>query len=717
MADGETVDYAKQALDRLPDRRVASLYDVAVQYSILDWYQTVTSGELDFELDPRHLSFMTPMEKAELYGEGDNALVVNVDLSDPDNPRFDDDQPVELMSVDEGLRYKLGHSYPANKTSNMTDYSVTTQKSASPWHLAGNREGTYGTGNVQDRFTRWAKSEAAETVIETHEEGWIVEALALLGDSSALDRLVTDFPLDPQDQETDLEVFVTVRVKLPGSDGYQWPGEIPVLNEVMVEQKSERLETLNVEEPAVGDGVGYVTGEEGQVTGGSVGLLGMYSKQQREHFADLSPSGEAAWRTRPLTHETAAAVGAVNSIFESFYQSLGESRRQYVLPYLGSHPTMLEPDDIDWFATEVFDRLRNAGDDFDTVVSDIFYRRGSPDSDQPAGLFTADRDAYEFLAVTTVFAVTGNPDRVLFEAVKTDLHMPRSIDVEHGRALRTGPFSPGGAFEGLVDNVDTPLLSPDADRTDLIFFGGYFDWTTAPTRNSEQAERRPRAGTIDDTRASRLRQIMTGVEIPLGPLIEEYIHKLVQRQHTLFSENTDEVAIPAVSIAEQYAQVRALERAGAIDDSSAIATVTQPSTDSVHETREDRLDAFVESHEVLDDDARRAIFLLGGLVGRISAYQRYKEVSSTLVRRYPIDYLTKQSIKEVTSEVLQMNNTYAEADNQPSLNARYVNQLPDLMLGSDPSDWSFPQNELQWIYALGIAFGTNDTNIPSDNDD
>jgi hypothetical protein len=31
------------------------------------------------------------------------------------------------------------------------------------------------------------------------------------------------------------------------------------------------------------------------------------------------------------------------------------------------------------------------------------------------------------------------------------------------------------------------------------------------------------------------------------------------------------------------------------------------------------------------------------------------------------------------------------------------------MLQSDPSKWRFNQSELQWLYALGIAYGVSDT--------
>ncbi len=729
MAQAETShERAAEALERLPQRRVASLYDVAVQYSILDWYQTVTEGDLSFDLAPEHLAFMTPNAKPDLFGEEDNALVVYVDLSDREHPTFRDDKPVQFETVGPSQRFELGHSYPANKTSSMTDYSVTTHKSATEHHLAGERDDSWGTANVRDRFTRWARSDAADRVLERDdiEDAWIIGALQTLGeDEAALDELVArpDFPLDPTDEETEHEVFVTIRVRLPGEDRYRWPGEIPALNEVMVEQKADRFENISVED-AAGDGVGYVTGEDGRVTGGSAGVLGMYAKKQREHFPDLSVDGTEAWRARPVTRETAAALATANTVFEEFYQALGASRRLYVLPYIGADPEAVSPAEFDAFATRVFGRLRAAEpDDFEAVVDRVFYERDGEETGS-LGLFAeTEEDEHAHTRVATAFTVSGNPDRVFFEALRTDVYRPREVELAHEEVIHSREFADTGIFAAAVRNVDSPVLAVDSPPRSMAFFGGYFDRTTEPTRYSYEASDEPKAGDIDDLRARRLRQFLTGQQIPVEPLLEEYVHKLVQRQRERFGRD-DAGNVPATEILEQYVQLRVLEEAdvlaAATDEPTIesptrdIASVTRTRSDTEYESRESRLEDFVQSHDVLaGSESRQAVFLLGALVGRITAYQHHEDVSSTLVRRYPIDYLTKQSIKEVTKEVLQMNNTYIDSDENlsGSYNARFVDRLPDLMLSADPSSWSFPQSELQWLYALGIAYGNNDTSI------
>lgn len=135
------------------------------------------------------------------------------------------------------------------------------------------------------------------------------------------------------------------------------------------------------------------------------------------------------------------------------------------------------------------------------------------------------------------------------------------------------------------------------------------------------------------------------------------------------------------------------------------------------DSRTDRLEEFIESHDALDGDPEQAVFLLGALVGRVSAYQRYEGVSSTLIRRYPIDYLTKQTVMEVSKEVLQMNNDYAEVDNNRSYwtNSRYTDRLADTMLTASPRTWRLTEVELQWLYGLGIAYGLRDSGIEEED--
>ena len=722
-------EYAQTAVDRFLPRLPSSLYELAWQYSLYDWYSAVQSGDIDWDLAPEHLSYLTPRAQSDIFGTDDSLIVVYADLSDPETPKLraeDDGGPVEIRTYTEADRFRVGHSYPANKTSSMTDYSITTQKSKDAHHLAGLRDDAWGTNNVQDRFTDWAQSEYAAAVRDrvSDDEAAIIDGLAALGDDDdAMEELSDAFLAEAGGEDEEFESLITVSVRLPGEDEYKLPGEIPVLNEVMVEKKSARLESISVDN-ASGEGVGYVTGEADDVTGGSPGLFGMFGKKQREHFPDIDPKGEHAWRSRPLTFDMAAAVAAADSIFEDFYRGLGNNRRLYVLPYLATRRDDLDPEDFVWFYEQVFQPLRDAdtGPDgtFDDQLADLMQKAANAtQDDEEDGPFgdVGGTDAWDRVRFAAVLQVTGNPDRVYFDTLDAS-HYPAALDEAHNDVTRSSVFAKDGIFAKHPSPESSPLLGIGLQLTRYILYGFYFQRTTEPTRTSRQASERPGAGDIDDDRMQRVRKLLTGGRIPMQPLLEQYVHQLVQDQRELFDNDDGYIAFPRRSVVEQYTQLRALTAADAITTADTTFDFTT-STMTDPDSRDDRLEQFLDSHGALAEDQNRAVFLLGALVGRITAYQDYNDVSSTLVRRYPVDYLTKQTVKEVTKEVLQMDNSYAEADEERSYltNKRYTSRLADTMLSMDPASWPMTEAELQWLYSLGITYGLNDSDIEQDSED
>jgi hypothetical protein len=73
----------------------------------------------------------------------------------------------------------------------------------------------------------------------------------------------------------------------------------------------------------------------------------------------------------------------------------------------------------------------------------------------------------------------------------------------------------------------------------------------------------------------------------------------------------------------------------------------------------------------------------------------------------------------VTKEVIQMDHSYAEAEEKRNYwtNSRYTDPLTDTMLAADPDQWSMSESELQWLYSLGITYGLNDTGNEQETDE
>jgi CRISPR-associated protein Cas8b/Csh1 subtype I-B len=131
--------------------------------------------------------------------------------------------------------------------------------------------------------------------------------------------------------------------------------------------------------------------------------------------------------------------------------------------------------------------------------------------------------------------------------------------------------------------------------------------------------------------------------------------------------------------------------------------------EETYSTREARLQDFLSNHPMLDDAEARSVFLLGALVGRISAYQYREGVSQKLTEQYPPSSITRRAIPEVTQEVLDRNYTYGDKEDISRFNRRYTDRLTDSMLVNSPMEWDISESEAKWLYALGVAYGKRDT--------
>jgi len=148
--------------------------------------------------------------------------------------------------------------------------------------------------------------------------------------------------------------------------------------------------------------------------------------------------------------------------------------------------------------------------------------------------------------------------------------------------------------------------------------------------------------------------------------------------------------------------------------------LAEPVTDTaMNETtdfdnRDDRLDQFINSHPALEkDEERRAAFLLGGLVGRVAAYQNMKGISRTVIRQHPIDGMTRRRFSTTLSKVLEKNAQYSDQDERAGMvmNDRYVMRLNEIIHRHPPEDWDLSTDDLRMHYGLGLSYGKNDQGV------
>ena len=298
----KAVEDADDVEEVILDRPMASLYDMAYLYGKL--HALNTAKQYDVQIDDRHVERMTHESRTDYYEQEVGLFSVLVDLTG-DRPTLgeagelderpdDDASPFVAESIDREKMLRVGFSRQENRTSGHTrslahDKAVPVEECSDP---------------ATKPFTQWADYDAVKQVAENHDDGWILESLREVGKDEELMETIEDYAVDAARGAFGEEVngIFSVRVKLPETDDYAYPGEIGVINEAMLNCWVEQgMRSYSEASNAAGDGRGLITGNSGEVFGLSDSPLQRYKGKMAEKFPNLVV--DESWQQRPLTSE------------------------------------------------------------------------------------------------------------------------------------------------------------------------------------------------------------------------------------------------------------------------------------------------------------------------------------------------------------------------------------------------------------------------------
>lgn len=726
-------DSLAQAFELVPERRIASLYDVAVLYAACDLYEKYTSDFVDWDVSPEALQSMTPLRKSDLFDpEKDNSFIaVQVDLSNGE-PELGD-PPVVIENYTEEMMYRVGYMARDGKAGRKTDYSVVNHTGSSAKDVTDIAHDEWANRFLRGRLERWPFSGATDTVIEEGEdENGVVEALRTLGESEEKMETVEEALLD-EATFNETEAMVGVKVKLSSEGDYLYPGEVPALNAVALQNRYDHIRDGLSVSNAFGEGVGFISGEAGTVLGGSTGILGQYSKKGMGRFPDLD--ADESWRTRPLKEQQAIAVSNFGSVVDQFYRMVNNVRIYY-LPYPHNPMTF---DLFERFHDEVYTPLLSADDNIaalERVLLDAHEGKGNEDAEDSdeSGLaaILAERDGddgedktpvYEpfeledaWLHVYGLFYVSGNPPRTFVDEPSISLRALAELSDESDRVVEALGGSP--LFGTMVAKMDRLSRGQTPRR---VLQGWFFGTTTAKTPDEGEDRKGNFAATADDALFSRNAKLLRGEPIAPKPLLADYVDRIIQEERKSDGQDSDYWQwSPEWPVVEQYVQVAALERAGLLQSeivlSRGLTNLSGMELNGNYDSRDDRLRDFLDSHAVLDTEMARAVFLTGALIARITAIQHGKGISSKMVDQHPVSSVNKRSLLRVAHQAIEKNETYEQMDYRGQYNRRYTDRLPGAMLTTDPTDWDLTETEVKWLYSLGIAYGKQDRSLGEDTD-
>jgi len=678
---------------RLPDRAITSVRDIQALYGNL---YTLGRG-----LTGAYGPYLSPDAAGELIGE--DRLVVSKVILEEGTARLADEPLVvvpytsELDSpTNDGMVTDVPHVAHAKfESARGVDHSIT--------HISGQtNEPEKHADHAMERFTRWPAEDAVEDERAEHEDGWLLSALERLGkDEAAMDRLAEtaaartiegQFLHTVAIQFSDDEPTTTDRFA-PEAD-WHLPGEIEVLQEAMVRRKTTKFHTKNDADGARGCGVCFVNGDEQEVYGVVDDPLKWYLSKQRERFPRLDP--DQAWRTQGLGRE--AAIAAQNAT--TFLDACAETApgvSVFYFPY--------------------FEGVPNAAD-ARTLYKELAQRVNNDQERSPATQLYLAREedgwsSFEDLRFVFMVVHKYQKDRwrlLSFEPDATIQFGVRLAQAHHemvnGPAFRSdGPLPQRDGFDLLDSGRSVDQFVDSVTRVN------YFTQTCAPPDTDDDPS-------SDDFRFRAAANVVGGTPVDVEELLAGYVEQLTAR-----FDPDDEYPFPTATIAMQHAQLSALANAGLLfadesTDFTATTEMTDTPTDGEEQSRTERLSNFIESHHALADGERRGVFALGALVGRISRYQRREGRSMTAVTRHPIDKVTKHSVTDVATNVVDANVVYSSEEGYSgTMYAELMDEVVDGLLHEEPDSWGLSTSDLRYHYAMGIAYGMNDRTTTDYNDE
>jgi len=672
--------------EELPDRPISSLRDVQYLYGTL--YTLATAG------GGKYAAYLTPDAAGDLIDEPDSLVVVRVDLSGEEPQLADGERgPVWVTRYSTDRVERVSHcKYPAARG---IDHSVTHQagRNSDPGKLAR---------YAKERLSKWAHDDVIASVAAEHDEGWILDALAELGDDE--DVLDTVEAATLRNLSGSTTALLTVQVKLEPNGEYRWPGDVDVFNAAMRARKLSKLVSKGQATDAAGEATDLVTGERTRTVGTAEDPLNYFLGKQLEKFPGMNP--DEAWRTHPISEDAAITLMNAETFVDACtYRTFGA--RVYCLPYLFGRPTAEE---ACWLYRLLHGVVEGESDDDRLTPIERAYQALAAD--------TLDENRLRFYVGAIMPHQMSRYD-VFGETMNALVQYPAELARTHNDVLQTATFRDDEEWTGAFPTADGWSLLSDTDHLGAVASGWYFAQTFPEGDDDTDAS-------ADDPRIEALVAVLSGDSIPVSSLLNAYADRIID------DSGDDEYGFPSLLIASQYAQLCALASADHEFLHAQSAKQRPITTPPTYETRSmssesrttaadggyapaEKLESFVENTPALADDERRASFLLGALVGAVGNYQEYSEGrSTTLVDQFPVKSITRTRIKKVTQDTIGKTLTYTrqekkEGSSYPGTKFDYiVDELRDSVIQTDPETWDIETADLRFYYALGITYGMND---------
>jgi hypothetical protein len=705
----------------LPERRPpSSIADIQYLYG-----QFVLIGQelrVDHSLTPDQQAALTLREASELVGHEQGVVYLDVEL-DTDAETL---TPIET-TVSTLTRWHLEKTaFSYYDASRAVDHSITqrTGKSTKPATVAGSQ--------LEKVTRRWADEDSIKPLAESHEDGWIISELQSLHAHDAMDEIVSDLEEQLTGRQYRL-LSIRFHTGTPPTEKGSWlyPADMDVLLDGMMARREHKWATKNDCESA-GEATGYVQSDQPKQTVYGMGTdpLSLYTGKKRAWMPRLNRDEAAG--NHPLSDSVTKKLAAASPLLEACSQPHGLSL--YHFPYFDGEQTVEKMRWLYQLLWETFidrqqhDEATEDADDEPTWNTIENFYAACQAGEIPDNLIQS-------LSVWSIAIQNYQADRKRALAEIKQASIPRYIDLAATASDVAGDLGTSDTFE----TYEWDFATPDTEFLPLLTSPRYFFETTVTTTDEDDVD-------TNQPGYRFYRQLLAGDDISVSELLDAYTEEIDDRYRSNLEDGAD-FPVPSYRLIQQFAQLCVLGRANALNvdiplggtnsgrpdpatavssvqpyqiptatvvghETATISAMTDDKTDTTPNDPANRAEAEAQAYRTMieeqpvftDSPARRAAFTLGALITTVSGHQRGRDVQPLSAKLSP-STISKHSFEEYVTEVIELINRYATADDKQWRYTAQTSQLTEDLTAAPPEEWRLSTSDVQYHIALGMAFG------------
>jgi CRISPR-associated protein Cas8b/Csh1 subtype I-B len=671
--------------------RLNNIYDIAYAYGVLEIESIYQEYKDSIPFPKSDIIYFSPTHAKAKEHFGEAATELSLVLSYNRKEEKFEFKSVYQDSLSPEKTLKHGYSRPANKTSG-TPHSIAQLTSTSGYDVSDMAEKLVGRLDdwVTDSFSDY-ESTIANALYNTVESENLHEEIGKI--QERVDECL--------EGESKFNGLFSIEFYIDGKTNYITDFEFG-RNEIK-ENKINRFKSLSSSSDSSGEGICTITGKKedtilGLVPGSPLNYMGA---KQQGFFDNLD--SDTSNQTRGFSPRVAMYVQHGSWVIEELYNSITQDERLVYLPYYRK----LNPEN----ARNIWEKVESARkiDDNDdkTVTHDISEWVSDIDDESLTGeqaeevLFGSQdisNNNYGRLLYSCLFTYE---QQTMYFVLEENTGVSEAQLQKFSSAYRDSVKSSKSAFpdsiykryneiegEGSVEN----LLNGKIIRDSLI----YLD------KSSGQSEQRDATTEV----FNHLFSVLRGGMLEYNTLVKRFSDKIEKESREQLGGRRD--TFPTGVVVEQNIFLLTLLNWGKVRGESI------KNSEYINTGRmESNLETYIQNHPLLaNNDERTAAFVLGGLVGRIGAYQNKNGLSRTIFSSQTVDSVTRNKIPRIVGEVIDKVMTYSESDNMGLQYKEYTQLLSDYMARIE--NWECTNDDLRFAYSLGIAYGYHDVTEESD---